>query len=774
MRRSLFATLAVVAALFSVLFLPELLAGRVFAYRDVAYYHLPISRVVGAEWRAGRVPFWNPYVACGTPLAANPNNYALYPSRVLDLAMSAEAAMQVHLLGHWILGGVAIGVLASWLGGSTAAAAVSSSVFLLAGPMLSLLSFANLAPFLAWIPLTALAALRVRRAPRLRSAGALAICLAIQTTFGEPSLFLVEAVFLAAVVLADPAPRAPLRTSAAWTAAALALSLLVAAPALVPTLELAARSARAGDPGAELGYSVQSFGLLELVVPQLFGSYHTLEKSTYWGEIFHAGRGPFLLSISLGASAWTLGLAGLAARGRRALPLAAALAIGLLLAMGATVPGVRTLFFSEAGRWLRWPVKLTLLPALALAVAAGFGVDALAGRAPGRRRAAIVAGALGAAMGIALLVLARSFAPDAPESALGPTLLAPLVELKDVATILREVSSRLARTGGFALATAALAAAAATCARKPRVAQLVVPALALLPLLELALPQRAVNRGTPVDVLRVDTPILSEARAWTVRGFRVHFPIEHWEARLARGPGDPDEWWPRIRLDRELGNFYHPVGERIATPFVNPDRLVSADAAARSEAFPRLSPHEQRAMKRLLGIAATVVVGPPATAPGLLPHRTIAGWPVALAPDVDAVPIASWLGALPELLPAQTWGGDFVRAASANAARTYAGAARIAARSPGRWRIETSAESEGFVALTESSDPGWSVHVDGRTVPSVPYLHDFRAVGVPAGKHEVEWTYRPRGWSACVAVSLLGLVLCAASFRRRTDATPTR
>ena len=62
--------------------------------------------------------------------------------------------------------------------------------------------------------------------------------------------------------------------------------------------------------------------------------------------------------------------------------------------------------------------------------------------------------------------------------------------------------------------------------------------------------------------------------------------------RLPRRPGDPDEWWPRVRLDRELGNFYHPVGG-IATPFVNPDRLVSAEASARTEAFPPSSPEEQ-------------------------------------------------------------------------------------------------------------------------------------------------------------------------------------
>ena len=66
--------------------------------------------------------------------------------------------------------------------------------------------------------------------------------------------------------------------------------------------------------------------------------------------------------------------------------------------------------------------------------------------------------------------------------------------------------------------------------------------------------------------------------------------------------------------------------------------------------------------------------------------------------------------------------------------------------------------------------------VDGRPVSIVAYLHDFQAVAVPAGSHEVEWSYRPRAWLACVVASLLGLALCAAAFvpRRRGDGVAAR
>jgi hypothetical protein len=141
------------------------------------------------------------------------------------------------------------------------------------------------------------------------------------------------------------------------------------------------------------------------------------------------------------------------------------------------------------------------------------------------------------------------------------------------------------------------------------------------------------------------------------------------------------------------------------------------------------------------------------------------------------VPIAAWLASLPDPLPLPTWGGDFVRAACANAASAYdPAAARLHSRSLGRWRIETAAAREGFVTLTESQDAGWSVEVDGRAAPIIPYLRDFQAAFVPAGKHTVEWSYRPRGWIACVAASILGLALCAAAFapRRRKDVATAR
>jgi hypothetical protein len=753
--RSVASSLAVGAALFAFLFLPELLQGRVFAYRDAAYYHLPVSRLVSEELRGGRFPFWNPGIACGTPLAANPNNYAWYPTRLLELVASPETALSIHFFAHWVLGGAAMAALAAALGASGPAAVVAAALYLLCGPSLSLLSFANLAPFLFWTPATMLFAVLLARSPGRRPAAGLALCLAAQTTFVEPSFLAAEALGVAAGVAA--AARRPLtRSATAWTATAAVVALLLAAPMWVPMARHVAASARGEDVKAALGSSVSPVGLLQIPVPQLLGPYHTLEKRTYWGEILNEGKGPFFPSLSFGVVALACAGAAVAARARMAVPLTAAALLGVLLAMGAHFPPLRSLVFAEGGGWFRWPVKFTFLAAVTLPPVAALGLDAL------RRgsRAAAAAGAASALLLAAVLAALSRVGDPSGEGWLGG-LVATLGEVKDVPAILGDVRFRMLRAAVFALAAAA-AAATVLASKRDVVRRGACVALAALVVLELAGPQRDVNRATPIEVLRAGGPVLDEAREVARRGFRVRFPREHWDVQVRRTPDLPDEWWPRTRLDREIGNFYHAVGEGIPGVLLNPDRLVTPGAAEQGRVFPLLKPADQDALLELLGVGATVKIGASALISGKTPHATSAGFPAVLVEDPGAVPIASWVAALPALDDAP-WSPEFIRAAREQVrARGDAARVRLVERGPGRWRLDVDADRDGWVTLTETADDGWSARVDGRQAPIEPYLVDYQAVHVPAGRHRVEWSYRPRSLGMLLAASVLGW-LCVVS-----------
>jgi hypothetical protein len=50
----------------------------------------------------------------------------------------------------------------------------------------------------------------------------------------------------------------------------------------------------------------------------------------------------------------------------------------------------------------------------------------------------------------------------------------------------------------------------------------------------------------------------------------------------------------------------------------------------------------------------------------------------------------------------------------------------------------------GILVLTQNDAPGWHVTIDGVGAKKLLAFGTFRAVQVPAGAHEVVWTYRPR------------------------------
>ncbi len=64
-------------------------------------------------------------------------------------------------------------------------------------------------------------------------------------------------------------------------------------------------------------------------------------------------------------------------------------------------------------------------------------------------------------------------------------------------------------------------------------------------------------------------------------------------------------------------------------------------------------------------------------------------------------------------------------------------------RTSDRLRLEVEAERNGFLVLTETDYPGWEASMDGAPAPLYRANLAFRAVPVPAGKHAVEFVFRP-------------------------------
>jgi hypothetical protein len=82
--------------------------------------------------------------------------------------------------------------------------------------------------------------------------------------------------------------------------------------------------------------------------------------------------------------------------------------------------------------------------------------------------------------------------------------------------------------------------------------------------------------------------------------------------------------------------------------------------------------------------------------------------------------------------------------------------------------------SDGWLVLSDAWYPGWEATVDGQPVPIERANILFRAVAIPAGRHRVEWVFRPTFFRLGAVVSLvaMGVVLVGAVWlgRKRLSA----
>ena len=80
----------------------------------------------------------------------------------------------------------------------------------------------------------------------------------------------------------------------------------------------------------------------------------------------------------------------------------------------------------------------------------------------------------------------------------------------------------------------------------------------------------------------------------------------------------------------------------------------------------------------------------------------------------------------------------------------------------------------GWLVLSEVWFPGWTCRVDGAEVPVYRANHAFRAVPVPAGAKQVEFTFSPRSYRVGWWVSLCSVAVlvftCAGRVARCSSA----
>jgi hypothetical protein len=90
---------------------------------------------------------------------------------------------------------------------------------------------------------------------------------------------------------------------------------------------------------------------------------------------------------------------------------------------------------------------------------------------------------------------------------------------------------------------------------------------------------------------------------------------------------------------------------------------------------------------------------------------------------------------------------------------TNAGTANITHESPLDLTIMVDTPADSALVVADTYYPGWKATLDG--TPTTIYRANlaFRAVIVPAGKHEVRMTYQPQSFTVSAAISLVSLAI---------------
>jgi hypothetical protein len=89
------------------------------------------------------------------------------------------------------------------------------------------------------------------------------------------------------------------------------------------------------------------------------------------------------------------------------------------------------------------------------------------------------------------------------------------------------------------------------------------------------------------------------------------------------------------------------------------------------------------------------------------------------------------------------------------------GEATLVRDDPGEIHIETRAPTRQLLVLSESHHPGWRARVDGEPCHVVRVYGDYMGCVVPAGEHEVAFTFAPDSHRHGMTISWIGLGLTA-------------
>lgn len=424
-------------------------------FSDIWHLNYPLKHFYQQELAEGRLPLWCPLLGTGFPLHAEGQVGALSPlNLVLYSALQLPLAFNWSILLHALLAGVFASAFARRVGAGRGGSVLAGLVFALSGFFIVHLKHLNMTEAAAWIPLLLLLLELHFTERRARYLVLMSVAVAAMILAGHPQIaynnLLVAgayALYLQVRLWRRPSPAGRGRDSLRFGGGlglALCAGLLLAAPQILPTLELHGLGTRQSgltiDEATE--YPFRPAHLLLFVAPRAFGDPGELRPVPHarrnsgepilhprtgeplqrlQGFVSGPGRPTLFGNVTGYVGLLPLGLALVAAilgfSRSRVRALLGGLGLSLLLTLGKSGGLFWLLWYLPGFRLFRFHGRFLLYVDLFLAVLAGIGLTLLLDRLGGNRRRAGGFAAAAAALVICYLDVHHALGDHNPKIA---------------------------------------------------------------------------------------------------------------------------------------------------------------------------------------------------------------------------------------------------------------------------------------------------------------------------------------------------------------------
>jgi hypothetical protein len=795
-----------------------------FFRNDLTAFWHPLVMFNATALYHGRLPLWNPYLACGIPQIAILTPGIFFPPNWLFAWVPFSQSLAAILIAHQAIAGLGLFLLLTDFGWGFAPAALGATTIALTGYFFSLQTSFALHATAAWFPLCLWSLRRLLKTCDGDNSDCIPItagwlvltsaCVFMFVTAGVAEIFMPGMLVMTLYAMRASWKSEKRIRMLATAGSAVAIGCLLAMPALLPAVEWARLSRRAS--GLKLievfTWSAGWYEMMCLWIPHPFGDVMMVDNKFLRVFIAPPLAGPYFASSYVSIVAITLAYYGCFARWWKSRYLMLLfLALSLVAALGNNTPIAP--FFVQLSHFgaLRYPVKLMFFVVFSLSILAAAGLKTALTEPSSLRKGNWVIGGLWLmmlAVGVALTNSPGSFVSLVPHT--GPDL--PL-DISGAAAW--RIGRAAVQAGGAGIILCMLCEFLCRGKLRPALFSCLVIALQAGLLLwdacafqrqmgpadyytrESSLQQRfaKLNGGT-TDGLRVAL-IQADLRPPSAiidpnnRTVMLHqynrsmlTPLSNMDFRMASSitfvvgqTKDMDQFaWDILEShaagnDRPLARYCQLSSTKyIYTPLylVSPQGQLGARLPDLDPRFFKLLDHDDVENVRIYKVLQEMPRAYFATKIKWgSPHKAVVDW-LADAPDQ---------GFDPQALTILEKNGN-ASAPPVTENGTDLDQARIVQAEDDRVLIDATTRDGSYLVLTDQFYPGWQATVDGNQTTIYRANALVRAVWVPSGHHAIEFRYAPTSlkvglWLASLGAACLLFVGLYATFARRIPARAT-